>query len=451
MALWWSALASLAFYAVGDPRFLPLLLGSVVVNYFVGNQIVKITAQPSDKSSRTLWLIAGVTINLAALGYFKYANFFLDNIAMATGWTASVHRIVLPIGISFFTFTQIAFLVDCQRGEARHYRFVDYLLFVTFFPHLVAGPILNHKSIVPQLESREFGRPTSSAIYAGFLFFSIGLFKKIAIADSLAPLVQPVFSNITHLGMIEAWTGALLYTFQLYYDFSGYSEMAVGLAFLMNVRIPINFDSPYKATSIIDFWRRWHISLSNFLRDYLYIPLGGNRRGETRRYVNILITMLLGGLWHGAGWTFAAWGALHGASLAMNHMWRATKLRLPSVVAWLLTFVVVVIGWVFFRAPDISSAVHMLATMAGLHGQPSWESIAVFFRFGQTASHVLPDPLTAMGWIAVLSIWVIIAPNTQDLVLTPRPRPALAAGAAVIFVGAVLNLDRVSEFLYFQF
>ena len=353
---------------------------------------------------------------------------------------------MLPIGISFFTFTQIAYLVDCGRGEGRRYSFADYLLFVSFFPHLVAGPILNHKSVIPQLESRAFGRPGAPEIYAALTFFSIGLFKKVVIADSLAPQVQAVFEHANISGFVEAWTGALLYTFQLYYDFSGYSEMAVGLALLMNVRIPINFNSPYKATSIIDFWRRWHISLSNFLRDYLYIPLGGNRLGERRRYLNLLATMLLGGIWHGAGWTFLIWGALHGAGLAVNHAWRGFGLRLPTAVSWPLTFLVVVIAWVVFRAPDVGSALSMLTAMTGMHGLPSLDTV---MRAGPLAGVL--DLGISWAWIVALGAWSALAPNTQEMILTPAPRPAFAAVCALIFVAAVMSLDRATEFLYFQF
>lgn len=316
---------------------------------------------------------------------------------------------------------------------------------MTFFPHLIAGPILNHKKIVPQLESRDFGRPDAATVYAAFLFFSIGLFKKVVIADSLAPLVKPLFSAGARLGFFEAWGAAVLYAFQLYYDFSGYSEMAVGLALLMNVRIPINFNSPYKATSIIEFWRRWHISLSEFLRDYLYIPLGGNRHGTLRRYLNLLATMILGGLWHGAGWTFLAWGALHGVCLAINHAWQATGLRLAKPLAWLLTMIVVLVAWVFFRAPDMPTALRILKAMT------NWRELASLGKLVLTPTALIPDPATTLAWIAALGLWVLVAPNTQQLALASRPRLSLAFACAVLMVGAVLSFDRATEYLYFRF
>ena len=444
-AVWWVGLGSLAFYGLGDWRFVPLLVVSIIANYAIGARIQAHDGSGGEVRLAKRWLIFGVTINLAALAYFKYTNFFLDNLSALSGLQAQWPRIVLPVGISFFTFTQIAFLVDCQRGEARRCRFWDYLLFVSFFPHLVAGPILNHKSILPQIDNKGFGRPGPEEVYAALIFFSIGLFKKTIIADSLAPMVQAAF-NAPAPGFADSWAGALLYTFQLYYDFSGYSEMAVGLGLLINIRIPINFNSPYKSTSIVEFWRRWHISLSSFLRDYLYIPLGGNRLGTPRRYANLLTTMVLGGLWHGAGWTFLVWGTLHGAGLAINHAWRGVGLRLPTAIAWPLTFLFVVIAWVFFRAPDLGSAVNMLATMAGLHGLPPLSA----FISGQAFFPLTLQPVSLV-WIVALGLWAAVAPNTQEIALAERPRPAFAMACGFLFAAAVLGLDQASEFLYFQF
>jgi alginate O-acetyltransferase complex protein AlgI len=444
-AIWWTGLASLVFYALGDVRLAPLLIASIGANYLLGGRIMAARAAGHARAGR-LWLIAGVAANLALLGYFKYTNFFLDNVAAVAGLALTMPQIVLPVGISFYTFTQIAFLVDCGRGEGHRYKFSDYLLFVSFFPHLVAGPILNHKSVVPQLESTEFGRPDARAMYMGALFFAIGLFKKVIIADALAPNVRQVFDNVPQLNLVEAWGGALLYTFQLYYDFSSYSEMAVGLALLLNVRIPINFNSPYKAISLIDFWRRWHISLSNFLRDYLYIPLGGNRLGQARRYFNLLTTMVLGGLWHGAGWTFLAWGAMHGTGLAINHafnaFWRGPKI--PAFIGWPATFLFVVLAWVFFRAETIGDALGMFEAMFGLRGMPDWNTVFSVKRF-------IGDPLETFALLGVLTAWVIVAPNTQQMAESPKPRVAFAAAAGLLAAYAVLNHDRASDFLYFRF
>jgi len=288
VAVWTIGAASLVFYAAWSVHLLPVLLVSVAANYLIGMQII---SSKGEKLKRC-WLTLGVAGNLATIGYFKYTGFILSTVVRLTGHSILIPDIVLPVGISFFTFTQIAFLVDASRGHYPHkYPFPDYLLFVTFFPHLVAGPILIHKFVIPQFESERFGRPSVRTAYAGTVLFCIGLFKKVMIADSLAPYVNLLYASPATLSMPEAWLAALLYTLQLYFDFSGYSDMAFGLALLMNVRIPNNFNSPYKAASMTEFWRRWHISLSRFLRDYLYIPLGGNRKGPTRQTLNLLTTM----------------------------------------------------------------------------------------------------------------------------------------------------------------
>ena len=282
------------FYAYWDARYLPLLLVSILFNYTVGSLI--------ERHKSKLGLIIGVTVNLSLLTYFKYTNFFLSSFNEMFQTAIYVPKIILPLGISFFTFTQIAYLVDAYRGETQRYSLLTYSLFVTVFPHLIAGPILYHKNMIPQFSKLKNYVFTHKNMALGAAFFSVGLFKKVMIADSLAPWAKVVFDNAGMVSFIEAWAGALAYTFQLYFDFSGYSEMAIGLGLMFNFKLPVNFNSPYKATSIIEFWRRWHITLSEFLRNYLYIPLGGNRNGQYGRMRNLLITMLLGGLWHGAGW-----------------------------------------------------------------------------------------------------------------------------------------------------
>ncbi len=299
----WLALASLFFYGWWNPVYVGLLAASMVFNYALGVRIVR--------GARGLLTFAIVS-NLALLAYYKYANFFVDNLNAAAGTGISLGTIILPLGISFFTFTQIAFLVDAYQGKAREYSFVHYCLFVTYFPHLIAGPILHHAEMMPQFAQRQTYRPDYDKLAAGVTLFVLGLTKKVLIADEVGGYVAPFFDAARSgaaLTFLEAWCGALAYTFQLYFDFSGYSDMAVGLSLMFGVRLPINFHSPYKAVNIIEFWRRWHMTLSRFLRDYLYVPLGGSRKGPARRYINLLLTMLLGGLWHGAGWTFVLWGA----------------------------------------------------------------------------------------------------------------------------------------------
>mgnify|MGYP003343037928 CR=1 FL=1 len=298
-AICWLGLASLFFYGWWNPKYVLLLLSSILFNYTVGKEICR---QPSLKRKK-YFLWGSVTANLLLLGFFKYTNFFIEGVNRIGGNLSPI-EIVLPLGISFFTFTQIAFLVDAYRGIAKEYKFSHYLLFVTWFPHLIAGPVLHHKQMMPQFSFFKTYRLNPESIAVGLTLFSIGLFKKVVFADQFALYANPVFDGAHHGQspmLFEAWIGALAYTLQLYFDFSGYSDMAIGLSRLFNIRLPLNFNSPYKAASIIEFWRRWHMTLSTFLRDYLYIPLGGNRRGPVRHQFNIMVTMLLGGLWHGAG------------------------------------------------------------------------------------------------------------------------------------------------------
>jgi len=347
--------------------------------------------------------------------------------------------IVLPIGISFFTFTQIAFLVDTFRKDRPHrYAFPDYLLFVTFFPHLIAGPILIHKFVIPQFESQRFGRPSAHVAYAGLVFLCGGLFKKVIIADTLAPYVNLLYSHATSLTTTEAWLAALLYTLQLYFDFSGYSEIAVGVALFMNVRIPINFNSPYRSASIIEFWRRWHLSLSRFLRDYLYIPLGGNRKGEARRNVNLVITMLLGGLWHGASWNFIVWGGLHGLMLAVNHQWRKLGIPLPRAAAWLITMVSVLAAWVIFRSATLADAGAILDAMTG--------------RTNSFPSHPLGTGSSKLALTgAALLAWCVLTPPMRWYAIRRRPSMVMAFVFAAMLVLSIINIAKPTEFLYFQF
>jgi D-alanyl-lipoteichoic acid acyltransferase DltB (MBOAT superfamily) len=311
----WLTLASLFFYGWWNPAYVGLLMGSMIFNYWLGVRIVhSVHAQSASALLRARrLLIAAIAVDLLLLGYYKYANFFVENLNAPLGTQISLGAIILPLGISFFTFTQIAFLVDAYQGKAREYSFIHYSLFVTYFPHLIAGPILHHAEMMPQFAQRETYRPDYDKIAAGVTLFVLGLAKKVLIADDVGGYVAPFFDAARSgapLTFLEAWCGALAYTFQLYFDFSGYSDMAVGLSLMFGVRLPINFHSPYKAANIIEFWRRWHMTLSRFLRDYLYVPLGGNRKGAARRYINLFITMLLGGLWHGAGWTFVMWGSI---------------------------------------------------------------------------------------------------------------------------------------------
>jgi alginate O-acetyltransferase complex protein AlgI len=465
-AIGFLALASLFFYGWWNPRYLLLLCGSVGFNYLVGRRLAR---SPVRASGDRAVLCVGIVGNLLLLGTFKYAAFFAVNANALAGLALPVPHIVLPLGISFFTFTQIAYLVDAYRKEVREYRFIHYGLFVTFFPHLLAGPVLHHAEVMPQFAHARSLRFDPENFAVGLTIFAIGLFKKVVLADGIAEFATPVFDAAgkgATLSFLAAWGGALSYTFQLYFDFSGYSDMAIGLARLFGIVFPANFNSPYKAASIIDFWRRWHMTLSRFLRDYLYIPLGGGRCHPLRRHANVMATMLLGGLWHGAGWTFVIWGGLHGLYLVLNHGWRAVRERwfpryaLPPAparaLAQLLTFVAVVVAWVFFRSESLAAAQAMLEGMAGLNG----------------ISKADPYYYGAPELKGLLAMFVIAwgLPNAQQLLhrhrpvlatyaedipspgrLSWRPSAAWALLTAALLITAAVNLTHVSEFLYYQF
>jgi len=460
LAAAWLGVASVFFYGYWSPRYVLLLLGSIAANYCLGRGILRLRDQGRSGASGAL-LAAAVAFNLGLIAWFKYANFFVGTLDALTGSGIQLAKIALPIGISFFTFTQIAYLVDARQGKARETSPVHYLLFVSYFPHLIAGPILHHSEMMPQFADTRTYRFDATNFSIGAVFFFVGLFKKVVLADGVQPFVGPVFDvdPSYRLTFIEAWLGALAYAVQLYFDFSGYSDMAIGLSKLFNIDLPLNFDSPYKAHNIIDFWRRWHMTLSRFLRDYLYFPLGGSRRGRPRRYANLMATMLLGGLWHGAGWNFVAWGGLHGVYLACNHAWRGFRARALGhdldretaagrAAGAALTFLAVVVAWVFFRAPSLDAASNVLQGMAGLRGM------------GAVAE------TRELAWVAVLLAIAWGLPNTQQFVTWLRSGIAARAGAyassyswpvlgalsVVISLLAMINGSRgVSEFIYFNF
>ncbi len=440
-AVAWLAAASLVFYGWDRPqRLLPILLGSVAFNYAVAWLMAR-------RPHRT-WLVLGVAGNLGLLGWFKYAGFVAANLA-AAGLPVPALRIALPIGISFFTFTQIAFLVDTHRGRARPGHPLDYTLFVTFFPHLVAGPILHHAAVMPQFARPGAFRAHLPSVALGLSWFAAGLFKKVMLADGVAGTADAAFaaaSQAAPLAMADAWLGVLAYALQLYFDFSGYSDMAIGLALLVGITFPLNFFSPYQAPSLIEFWRRWHMTLSGFLRDYLYIPLGGSRCGTPRRLLNLVLTMLLGGLWHGAAWGFVVWGGLHGVGLAANHLWRAAAvrrgLRLPPLAGQAATLLLVVLAWVPFRADTLTTAVRL------------WHAMLLPGAGSPAAS--------AAGWapVTVLAAVALLAPNTAQLFGRAPGAARLAwrpTAAAAVALGAGLGLAvagtiaQPSAFLYFRF
>lgn len=466
----WLGFASMFFYAWWLPKNMVILLTSIVINYIIGRLIVG-AGEPGNVAARRLLSLAIVS-NLLALGYYKYAGFFVQTTSTLFGQSWTAPDIVLPLGISFFTFTQLAYLVDSYQGKVKEADFSRYLLFVTYFPHLIAGPVIHHKDVMPQFDRSDAARWCSVNVAAGVAIFAIGLFKKVVIADNLMPFAVALFDvsvKNTAPGLLQAWGGSLAYTLQLYFDFSGYSDMAIGLSLALNVRLPINFNSPYKARSIIDFWKRWHISLSTFLRDYLYIPLGGNRHGQVRRFGNLFLTMLIGGLWHGAGWTFIVWGGLHGLYITINHAWRyfresiSTPVgRIEETIGWGVTFVVVVVAWVFFRATSFNDAWSIIAGMYGAHGVGSFLLPGVD---GQVVNY-LPVYYAILGLL-----WIVLAqPNSQQLVtrwlvhedhlgLEPQDDQKswrnvpwwVAIVVGMIAAISLMHVSQPTQFLYFNF
>ena len=469
----WLALASLFFYGYWNPAYVGLLLGSIVCNYAFGLWIAKIRigeqgpGSEGQKKRKKRLLIAAIAANLLLLAYYKYANFFVGSVNSMAGTQWSPGGIILPLGISFFTFTQIAFLVDTYQGKVKEYNFIHYLLFVTYFPHLIAGPVLHHKDMMPQFAHASTYRINWDHVATGLLLFTLGLCKKVLWADSLAPFATAIFDGVQHgmeIGTLptiyEAWSGALAYTLQIYFDFSGYTDMALGAALMFGIRLPVNFNSPYKATSIIEFWRRWHITLSTFLRDYLYIPLGGNRKGKLRRYLNLMITMLLGGLWHGAGWTFVIWGALHGVYLTINYLWRGIvgERLLLWVPNWLgslaggaLTFIAVVAAWVVFRADNMAQALVILKAMFGIAARPiSLEAVL-------HGNLLLLTDMSGRDLLRLLipgMFWVWLLPNSTRIRFIKGSVLLTLLQAAIVLGALYLAIDRFgsySPFLYFQF
>ncbi len=497
-AIAWLVVASLFFYGWWNPAYLGLIVFSILFNYLTG---ACLGLKEKILVSRKLILTIGLIVNLGLIGYYKYANFFVSTTNDLVGTTITLNKIILPLAISFFTFQQITYLVDSYRGETKEYSFLNYCLFVTFFPQLIAGPIVHHKEVIPQFANKSTYQINSENLAVGITIFCLGLFKKVVFADTIAVYATPVFDAAAHgvsVNFLTAWGGALAYSLQLYFDFSGYSDMAIGAARMFGIKLPLNFDSPYKSSSIIDFWRRWHMTLSRFLRDYLYIPLGGSRKGKLRRDINLMITMLLGGLWHGAGWNFVFWGGLHGFYLIINHQWHSFQKFLghnPQENFWwsrtlgtLITFLALVVGWVFFRAENMNAAISMIQGMIGkndvslpaeLGGQLEtvtfyFANLGAAFNFERGSSELVITYFLSFALLAVA--W--FTPNTQQWL--ERYNPALGANLAttdsgwyysfwqklywrpnkvfgfvlgsIIFIIVKITLGAPqSEFLYFDF
>jgi D-alanyl-lipoteichoic acid acyltransferase DltB (MBOAT superfamily) len=421
-------LASLVFYGWWDVRFVPLLVGLTLANWGI--------AQWFGRQRNPAIPVGGVVLNLAVLALFKYADFLRGTAFDLLGEPWTPWRLILPLGISFFVFQKISYLIDLKRGDRHIYGFLDFCMFVTFFPQLIAGPLVRHNEIIGQFAATPRRPEMWENLSRGFVLFLIGVAKKVLFADTLAMVADPLFAQ-GNLPAVQAWVATAAYTLQIYFDFSGYSDMAIGLALMFGLRLPFNFDAPYRAVSPRDFWRRWHMTLSRFLRDYLYIPLGGNRCGAVRQAFNVVATMLLGGLWHGANWTFVAWGGLWGAALAVNHVWLATGLRLPRPVAWAATLLFVMAGWVLFRSPDFAAAGEMFRSLLGAHGLG-----------GIVLDREYVGVLIAGAAVALLG------PTSQEAALQrlqPHPWLALPAGALLAYLLLLIGGRLPNAFIYFQF
>lgn len=492
-AIAWLVAASLFFYGYFKPAYLLLIGASIVCNYLLGLAIDKLKRDGKQKTAKWV-MIAGVVANLGSIALFKYADFIIANVNSLAGTSTPELGLLLPLAISFFTFQQIAYLADAYSNDVVERNFLDYTLFVTFFPQLIAGPIVHHTEMLPQFKQPGIGKINGENIAVGLSIFSLGLFKKVIIADNIATFSDPVFAAALageSLTFLEAWVGALGYTVQLYFDFSGYSDMAIGLARMFGILLPLNFNSPYKAVNISDFWRRWHMTLSRFLRDYLYIALGGNRAGQARRYINLAATMILGGLWHGAGWTFIIWGALHGSYLVINHAWQwfcGSVMGFSGESTWygratarLATFMAVVIAWVFFRAESLDAAMLVLSGLVGGDGfviPAHWQMYfgpaapwvqAIGFEFGELnyLNRISALPLIAL--CIGIAFWM---PNTQQIMhrydpalmtdkkqrieaainlLSWRPSLPWVFALSIMAAWAMFGSTTTSQFLYFNF
>jgi alginate O-acetyltransferase complex protein AlgI len=432
-------LGSLFFYAWWNWHYLFLFGFSIAFNYWWSLPLAPGAEGQRTSAHRRRILGIGVAVNLALLGYFKYRNFAFESAGAAFGRHWQFAPLILPLAVSFFTFEQITYLVGAYQGEDGHGDFLSYSLFITFFPHLIAGPIVRYYEIYPQLNRHTRFRLSADNLSAGLMIFAIGLFKKVMLADTFRVFVGPIFDHMPAVSFFDAWGAALAFALQIYFDFSGYSDMAIGLARMFNVKFPENFDSPYQSRDIIQFWRRWHITLSYFLRDYLYIPLGGNRRGELRRHINLMITMVLGGLWHGANWTFLLWGAAHGVMLSINHLWESAKWRMPAAAAWALTFTLVTAAWVLFRAQTFERAALLFAGMIGVNGF-AWHAVR-----GSIGPH------EARRILAGLAI-ALLFPNRQAIMAWRWENDYLYAGAFAVLAGvSILSMANPPPFIYFQF
>jgi len=460
----WLVFTSLFFYSWWNIVYLPLILISILFNYTITNTMIEYDKSKRKYFSKKSLLQVGLLFNIGLLVYFKYMDFFISNTNIAFGSNIELLHLALPLAISFFTLQQIAFLIDSYEGLVKEKNFLDYTIFVTFFPQLIAGPIVHHKEMMLQFASVKNKVKSYKNIALGLFIFSIGLFKKVVIADTFAVWATQGFDVATTLNLFEAWVTSLSYTFQLYFDFSGYTDMAIGAALLFNIRLPINFNSPYKATGMIDFWQRWHITLSNFITTYIYTPIvrSFNKLTFNKAMFATVITFLIAGLWHGASWMFVIFGGLHGIGLITNHYWKKNKIKMSKALGWFITFNFVNIAFVFFRAKEWDDAVKVLGAMFSLDNVvlPGFLKNKVGFlnqlniEFGGFTQNLTTG--TFEGQILLLSIcisllFILIFKNSTEMLKDFKPSNYFLVFTVLCFIVSILKLNEYSEFLYFRF
>lgn len=439
----WLILASFYFYAQGAKEFLPFFIGSVFFNYIIGSTLIV----TKDKMNRKFLLALGLIQNLGLLGYFKYANFFVENYNLLAKSNINLGKIILPIGISFFTFQLIAYLIDCYRGETKEYSVIDYLLFITFFPQLIVGPIVHHKDIVPQFESEQQSKFNKERFFLGLFIFSIGCAKKVMLADPLTSYAKNFFANVNDFGSLDAWLSSLSYTMSYYFDLSGYADMAIGMGFLFNVKLPENFNSPYKARNFREYWQRWHITLSNFLSNYVFRSVFKRGSGSFNFYFAVMTTFFVSGFWHGAGWQFIIWGIVNGIFVCMSHFMIRKKWALPKFLAWSLTFAGVVGTRILFVSKGTRSAMDVYKKLFDGSDFANMNIKGLLCSLGEFAAY---NAYTILILIIAMSI-AFFARNTREITEDFSLGYKHAVVIGVLLVISLLQMTIVSDFLYFQF
>jgi len=462
----WLVAASLFFYSWWNIYYLPLILSSIFVNFFIGSTLSKINSgdiaslKSTKIPTKKQLLIFGLAFNILLLCFFKYADMFIVGTNSLLGLNVELLNLAVPIGISFFTITQIAYVIDSYEGLVEEYDFLNYMLFVSFFPHLLIGPILHHKDMMPQFASKWNWIKNNKNMAIGIAIFSIGLFKKVIIADYFSIWANNGFNSVEALTFIEAWVISLSYTFQIYFDFSGYTDMAIGIALFFNIKLPVNFNSPYKSTSIIEFWQRWHITLTKFITTYIYSPIirASQKITFIKSMLAMFTAMLIAGLWHGGSLNYLIFYTIHAFALVANHIWRRTKIKINKVLAWLITFNFINISLVFFRATDLGDAQRVLTGMLGLNGIILPDRLADKFaflnnfgvKFGVYLEHIDGNGFVPLMVLLVL-LHALFFKNSQELIKSVKPTTVIAFYIGLLLAASLLSLNKVNEFIYFNF